>query len=272
MVTSSAREVRRPLLERAYAQSKSSHVAFVDESYLAPAALERRGWAGSQPFYLLTAFVAPFAEADAIRSGLRELVGGDFWRSSEANRSPAGRARLRRLIEHVAHGPRGTVSLVAVKAPVSAEDANAEVARSECMARLFATLFAGTHAPQLDLVVAEERHRASVRSADERTVKQLRKAGHIGRNDRVFWASPADEQLLWAPDIVSYALYRQLTVGGGEYLTRALHSRIKTVTVDGMHGREEAAEVRAAPACRSTQGGGHIRSRAETTGARTIAQ
>ncbi|MCW3038314.1 MAG: hypothetical protein JWM31_219, partial [Solirubrobacterales bacterium] len=75
------------------------------------------------------------------------------------------------------------------------------------------------------LVIFEERRHMSQRNADERTIKEARRADEIPRSMSVRPASPSDERLLWLPDLVSFALYQRQARTGHNY-AEAFYDRV----------------------------------------------
>lgn len=217
--------VKAELLRRAYASNHSSHVAFIDESYLAPSRGEPQ-----TPFYIATAYIAPCEDHADIRADLLDIVGGDFWHSTEAHRSEEGRRTVALLCDYIAEGSSSEHIVIAIKKPILPSDHDGEVARAQCLTDLLAALHAGTIAPAVSLVLFEERKFQTQMNADVRTISAARAAGLIGRHTVVFQASPSYETMLWLPDVVSFAVYQQRIGSNANYLS-AFEERVQYLTV-----------------------------------------
>lgn len=196
-------EVRKQLLSQAYANNTGGVVAYIDESYLAPSF----AFSGASAFYLATAYVIPTEDLDAIRSDLPGVIGGSFWHSTEAHQSEAGREKIVRLIDYIAEGDERVI--VAVKKPINDTDGDGERARQQCLTELLSALSRGLACDPVSLAILEERKFSNQKAADQKTISLARSDTKIDRHMRVLPTSPSAERLLWLPDVVSYAFYRQ---------------------------------------------------------------
>ncbi|PPF34401.1 hypothetical protein [Rathayibacter sp. AY1A3] len=217
--------VKAELLRRAYASNHNSHVAFIDESYLAPSRGEPQ-----TPFYIATAYIAPCEDHADIRADLLALVGGNFWHTTEAHRSEEGRLTVAQLCDYIAEGGNSEHIVVAIKKPILPSDPDGEVARAQCLTDLLAALHSGTFAPAVSLILFEERKFQTQMNADVRTISAARAAGLIGRNTTVFQASPSYETILWLPDVVSFAAYQRHIGSDADYLS-TFEERVQYLTV-----------------------------------------
>jgi hypothetical protein len=206
------KEVREIQLADAYTNSKGASVAYIDESYVAPAAAIDT----VAPFYLVTAYVIPADWQEDIREALPEVVGANYWHSTQAHQSDDGREKIRHFAEYIAEGNEPVI--VSMQKEISATDADGEKARSNCFKHLLAALAGGNHCDEIDLAIFEERKYATQRNADARTISEARSEGMIPRTMRVLPTSPSFERLLWLPDLVSFALYRSHSAHQHDYV------------------------------------------------------
>lgn len=135
--------------------------------------------------------------------GTSDIVGGHYWHTTESYNA-GDTARIRALLEYIAASE--CVSLVAVQTDVINGDL--EHARRECLAGLLAALSqAGVR-----LVVLERRRTQAERNADSALIRRLVVSQRAGRVEAV-QATPSAEELLWAPDVVGWAMRRDLATG-----------------------------------------------------------
>lgn len=217
-------EVRELLLSQAYANNTGDVVAFIDESYLAPSF----GFPGATTFYLAAAYVIPIEDLDTIRSDLPGVVDSTFWHSTEAHQSEVGRERIAHLISYIAEGDETII--VAAKNPIDASDGDGEIARQQCLTELLSVLSSGLVCDPVSLAILEERKFGSQKAADQKTITLARAGGHIDRHMRVLPTSPSAERLLWLPDVVAFALYRQWAGAQGDYVG-PISDRVRLIEV-----------------------------------------
>lgn len=217
-----AAEVRQRQLADAYANNKRDSVAYIDESYIAPSAADEKG----TPFYLVAAYVAPVRWHRQLREELPDVVGANFWHSTQSHQSPEGRAKIRAFSEYVAEGDEPII--VSMQMPIDPDDTNGEEARRRCFKVMLAVLAAGTHCEALSLVIFEERKFQPQRNADARTIAEARNEGLIPRSMQVLGTSPTYEKLLWLPDVVCFALY-QSHIGNRQDYLDPFRARVQTV-------------------------------------------
>lgn len=197
------RELRRAALEHAYAGNQGTSVAFIDESYLAPAFGVTTS---SEPFYIMAAFVVPVGSIDVMRDDIEDVVGAKYWHSTEAHRTDHGQELILDFTGYIGEGDEPVI--VTLRRPIHEEDSDGEVARGDCMRALLAALSSGDHCDPISLAIFEERKFATQRNADEATIKAARADGVIPRHMHVMPMSPTYERLLWLPDVASFALYQ----------------------------------------------------------------
>lgn len=218
-------DVQARIVASAHAANQGTNVAYLDESYLAPAV---NVGGPATYFYLMTAYVVPCADLDGMRRDIRELVGGSYWHTAEESRSPGGRHRIQGFAEYVGEGSEAIV--VSLQVPILHSDPDGEAARSDCFVALLEALSSGSLCDGVELAIFEERRHQKQRGADSRTLTEGRKAGRIPRSMRVVPASPATDHLLWLPDLASYALY-QRQLGRRLELSAPFIERVRVVEV-----------------------------------------
>lgn len=193
-------------LSEAYRNNAGTHVAFVDESYLAPGFA---GGAQTSPFYVMTAYVIPVPDLDIMRRDIIDISGRRFWHSTQAHQSRDGREKLRELTRYIGEGTEPLVVSVLLETFGALFDA--ENAREACFCRLLDSLARGEHCAPVSLVVFEERKHQTDRNFDARIVSRARAQGLVPRSMHVMPMSPSVEPLLWLPDVVSFAVNHQLS-------------------------------------------------------------
>lgn len=181
-------------------------VAMLDESYSAPA-----GSAGRPTFYVFTSVLVAVKDMDALRGGLGDIAGSDFWHTSDALKTEEGRDRTQEMLDFLAEGIEPCV--ITHRVSVDADDSDAEAARKECYQALAVALAAGRPGvwDPVDLLVLEERNQSNLKSRDQASHKELISTGRVPRQTRLLQTSPACERLLWLPDLVAAAYRRTIT-------------------------------------------------------------
>lgn len=197
---------RLALLRDAYRSNSGSHIAFVDESYLAP---EFADGGTASPFYVMTAYVIPVADLDIMRGDIIDISGRRFWHSTQAHQSDDGREKLHQLTRYIGDGTEPLI--VSVLLGVSVARFETEKAREACFSRLLHSLARGEHCEPVSLMIFEERKHQSDRNFDARVISRARAEGLVPRSTHVMPTSPSVEPLLWLPDVVSFAVNHQLS-------------------------------------------------------------
>lgn len=216
-------KIKAELLAARYMRNGDKPVAFVDESYRS-----KEQQRNEPPFYIATAVVIEPKEHEVMRKQLIEVAEADYWHSTQAFQSEEGKARFKALIDYVVDGAEPIV--IAVQSEVDEKDGNLEEARLDCMTALACDLTSGAVHEPVELIVVEERHDMASRKRDEYIFDQARKQNRIPRTTAAFQASPSYEKLLWLPDVVSYALYRNMAENEpGMY--NAVSDRVRTIDV-----------------------------------------
>ncbi|WP_134146926.1 hypothetical protein [Mycobacteroides salmoniphilum] len=220
------RRVAEEMLARAYLRAPGGYVAFLDETFQLDDSSPDRA-----EFYMLSAVVVHCDDLGGLRSGLRKVVGGSFWHTSEELKTPEGRARAREVAEFLGDPEGNEVGIVAIKTPV-AEGAG-DAARAACFQQVGKALCTGgglLAGSGVHLMVLEQRRMQRNRSYDTSIVKDLRKGGVLCRRCHMIQVSPSAEHLLWLPDLVSSAVRRHHLGQKGDVDLYAPLARILRVT------------------------------------------
>lgn len=157
------------MLSQAYERAPGGYVAFLDETFQLDDSDKNR-----REFYMLSAVVVHRDDLAGLRSGLRKVVGGTFWHTSESLKTPEGRERAREVAEFLGDPEGNEVGIVAIKT--------------------------------VHLMILEQRRMQRNRSYDTSIVNDLRKGDVLCRRCRMIQVSPSAEHLLWLPDLVSSAV------------------------------------------------------------------
>ncbi|MCP2277523.1 hypothetical protein [Nocardia amikacinitolerans] len=194
------------IVSDAYRRTKGP-VAYLDESYQTC----NRDVKPAETFYIFTAVVVRQPDMAEIRAGLREIVGGRYWHSTEALQDPDGPAAMKDMLEFLTDGSEPC--LIAHRVPLAADDRDGEDARRACYRGIAIELATGGEGywDPVELLVLEERNQQNFRNKDRANHKELVSAELIPRNVRLLQTSPKFEHLLWLPDVVSSAYRRSLT-------------------------------------------------------------
>ncbi len=190
------------LLAAQYLRNKGP-VGFIDESYRDASRLDE------VPFYLVTATLIPANELENSRRDYISVVGGYWWHTTEAYASKQFsliRTFRDLIISHQTH--------VVISVQVRIVENDMEHARRECLMQIFARL----KSLNCSLVVFERREDSKSRNADLALVSKAIRANLLPRDFKVFAGHPGAEPLLWGPDLVGWALRRQLAVGDSEWI------------------------------------------------------
>ncbi|RAN79366.1 hypothetical protein B5P43_15780 [Bacillus sp. SRB_336] len=194
---------RHLTLQNAYSRCGSAAVAFLDESFRGP-----DEHTGESPFYLMTAVVVEKNDMEAIRKDLGEIADGSYWHTTEAYQTNTGAERIMSMLQYLADGDEPLV--VALRRGLDETVRTLEEARALCLTKLASTLSASAQDRRTDLLVLEERKNRDLRGLDEKTIRAARSSGAVPRNLVFHQTSPSCERLLWLPDLVSFALRREV--------------------------------------------------------------
>jgi hypothetical protein len=199
-------------LAQAYARARGGYVAFLDETFQLDDSDDRRA-----EFYMLSAVVVHGENLAELRGGLRKVVGGDFWHTSDELKTAEGCDRARRVAEFLGDPQGNEVGIVAIKTPVA--EGTGDAARAACFRQVGRILCAGG-TPLADdgvhLMILEQRRTQRNRNYDASIISGLRKEGAVCRHCHMIQVSPRHEHLLWLPDLVSSAVrHHHLDQNGG---------------------------------------------------------
>lgn len=187
-----------------YSRTNGS-IAFVDESYKQFA--DEYG----ASFYLVTASILTSKCLINSRSALIKVAGGHWWHTTEIFRQ--GKIhQIGPMIGVITENFE--VSCLSVQEPVVAGDL--ETARRKCLVNLYAHL----DRRMCKTVVIERRPRNSERNSDASLVKRAISQGLLSKQLLVFQGHPGAEPLLWAPDVICWALRRSLALGDSYWISQ----------------------------------------------------
>lgn len=199
------------LLKDAYQRNKDRPVAYVDESLRGP---QESG----KHFYILTAVVVAAEEREPLRTGIEEIVGGNFWHTSDELLTASGFSRAKKLLKYLGQGEE--TAAISVNTKIESSDTELEDARAHCMSVLLPALERGSSRREpTSLVILERRRDRRQQNRDSKTHRDLVTDKSISRHLRLIQASPADEHLLWLPDLVSSAVRRKLVSNSDDLLS-----------------------------------------------------
>lgn len=207
-------DVRNAALAQAYATFKGESVAFLDETYDVDPLHAKH-------FYVMAAVVVAVTELSNVRSGIIDLVGGNYWHTTQALRTQEGRECTLGLLEYLGD-PAGSESCVIRHiVEVDAGDRDGEAARKVCLEGLLTYLASpGIHGAGVTLMVLERRQPNSGATADAATKTGLIADGVLTRSVQMLQISPRDEPLLWLPDLACSAYRQNIVHGNSEYFDR----------------------------------------------------
>lgn len=168
-------------------------VVFIDESFRLD---------GDDRYYIVAAAMVDADLLVATREALRAFYGADAMHASEMYK----RAEWGSLdgAAHLVNRQTDARDLV-VYAPIDPSDEHASIARARCMETVVESLHGGFEASTF---VIDARRLADENEADRRTIRDLRRAGRIGRDVVAFHARPSEEPLLALADILAWS-FRQ---------------------------------------------------------------
>jgi hypothetical protein len=191
------------LLADAYRRAPGGYVAFLDESFELQA--------NRRTFYLMSAVVAHRDQLEPLRDGLIDVVGDQFWHTTDSLLTGDGRQQAIEVAQYLGDDKGTEVCIVSCRMPLG--DDGGDAARRACFGQLAASLCTGVQplAGEVHLMVLEQRETQHERSFDAKIVKELRAEKVICRQCQLKQVSPRDEKLLWLPDLVSSAVRRNIT-------------------------------------------------------------
>lgn len=202
----------------AYQRNGIRPVAYIDESYRGPQE-------GGQHFYLLTAVIVQASERDSLRSGIEEIVGDGYWHTSEAISQRSGVETAEELLNYLNDGDE--ISVVSLQTPNIQNDL--ETMRRDCMFALLPSLEKGSaDRSALKLALLERRRDRKEQNSDTRIHSDLVKSSELSQHFRLMQVSPAQEHLLWLPDLVSYAARGKIT-GIRKHLFEIIEDKVEWI-------------------------------------------
>lgn len=200
--------LRDPRLVELYPRTPGA-VAFVDESY------RERPFGNERPFYSMSAVTFSREQLDQVREVLTDIAGGRYWHTTEANEYGRGEdiARMGRFLARESQW-----NVVAVETTVQDVPNGLGRARSTCLAAVAREVQRGAGPNAVRLIVADRNRDEHVNEADRRTMDRLREAGNIDRHVGLYHGRMGQEPVLWAADLVSWSVYRNLAVDDGRWI------------------------------------------------------
>lgn len=205
------------LLHDAYVRNGSRHVAFLDETFRSG-----RDFPGEKPFYLMTAVLVSPQDFDVLREELEDIAGGNYWHSTEELSTEEGRQRVEEMLEYLSRGDE--LSIVSHYRDEFALNADIEEMRKVTFHSLCGRIFQENPGwSRVNLAVLERRNGNNLFEIDERNFKAMRKSGIVPPQGRLFQASPAEENLLWLPDLVSTAIRQEIVRNNSSYVDLIRH-------------------------------------------------
>jgi hypothetical protein len=168
-------------------------IAFIDESYQLSNDLTKAA------FYILVAVIAQKSRVETIRERLNHVVGGSKWHTSSDIRKVNGLQTANSIRKLTADNCK---VLVASASKFDSNDKNGELTRANLLQELLIRI-AG-QSPKVGLVILEKRPSGYLASRDKKTISGLRTQKKVPDYLRIVAASPADEHLLWLPDVEAW--------------------------------------------------------------------
>lgn len=196
-------------------------VAFIDESYHAPKSGPGR------TFYITCAVLVPKESLESLRGLILQVVGSNYWHTSEAARSASGRSSI---LEFASILNSNIQAFCWVYEPIESSDREGESARAKTLRFGIMNLIQG-HLDPGGLVIYESRRDGYQLNADRRVIAEMRSNSMLDRDFMVHGDSPSNEILLWAPDVVAWS-YRQAFLGRSFEYFEALKDVTKIVDLN----------------------------------------
>lgn len=194
-------------------------VAYLDESYYAP----KQG--KGQTFYIVSAVVVGRSKVGEVRATLLDLVGDDYWHTTTDARSLEGKETLRQSLDYLKAASK---TLCWLSEPIDKSDREGEAARA-AVHRAAVRELTRSYLPSAGMIVYEKRLSGYQANADARVFNEMRNSGKVDRDFIIHPESPANELLLWAPDMVAWS-YRQSFLDNDhaffELLSESVHVQV----------------------------------------------
>jgi hypothetical protein len=201
-------------------QRAEGAIAFIDESYYAPSS------GTGKTFYITAAVVVATNELENLRNDLGAVAQTGYWHTSEAARHSDGRADIIKLSKALTNRAK---AICWIYEPIEKSDREGEGARARSL-RYGINELVRKFLPAGGLIVYESRQRGYQEKADQRLIGEMRSMGKLDRYFMVHAESPANEPLLWAPDLVAWS-YRQEFLGRSSKYFDVVRSCTEVVTL-----------------------------------------
>ena len=191
---------KNPALDNIYrSMPQHGYALYIDETY------NRQGDDKRPPYYIIGGALIQAKHLDATRKDLREIVDGDYWHTTEALQTANGRKTAKQLLQYCAN----VDDTYFISHQASIKQGTMEQARRSCMKALLRRC--QQEFPMLKVVVVEARQTNRDNNIDRITLRELKKEENVPQATPLLAVSPAEELLLWLPDLVAMAYRRQLT-------------------------------------------------------------
>ena len=175
------------------------YALYIDETY------NKQGDDKRPPYYIIGGALIQAKHLDATRKDLREIVDGDYWHATEALQTANGRKITEQLLQYCADFD----DTYFISHQASIKQGTMEQARRSCMKALLRRC--QQEFPMLRTIVVERRQTSREDDMDRATLREIKKEGNFPQATPLLAVSPAEELLLWLPDLVAMAYRRQLT-------------------------------------------------------------
>jgi hypothetical protein len=207
-------EAELALLE-GYLSRHHGLVGYIDESFQKPIGFPARG------FYIMAASIFHGYEVPQARKGLLVASASARWHTTDQYhlRNLSGIQRVASEVGHWMNRP-----IVVMEEFGGATDL--EFSRKKCMYELMKQL----ESLGCSMIVYERRSTRFQINSDTALISKLVSSGYLSRSTRILSSSPAAEVLLWAPDLLAWAIRRLATSGELQWL-QALGQSVELVAI-----------------------------------------
>lgn len=204
-----ANPVLKNLLEERYLRNGTKPVAFIDETMRS-----REERPEDLPFYLFTAVIVEPINFDQIRKDLFEISGSNYWHTTENLSTDSGRKKVFEMLNYLNQG--NEISVISLYIGDALIPMTTKQQRNEALSKLFHKLFT---IELINLAVLEKRNSLTLIREDEKTLSVAKQRDLVPRSAQIFQCSPAEERLLWLPDLVCSAKRQDLTRNDSRFLS-----------------------------------------------------
>lgn len=219
----SSPSLRSADLERFYLAHAPSPVAFLDES------MREQPGPGEESFYQIAAVIFPHDRLDAMREGLVDLAGGNYWHTNKKFRgSDFDRGDIVEMVDYITEESEWNV--FAVKMPL-AGDSRLDLARAraQCLDRLVRNLTSGSGDGAVRAIVADNNIDPELNKLDGQVVDKLRGSGAIDPDVAITHGRMGQEPLLWSADAMSWSVRRNIALDDARFIQPTLDEGKLTV-------------------------------------------